>query len=207
MITEVIMKRELFGHQISQKSKSEFFSATDLEKAGNEWRRINGLSKFNLSQFLKSKLTIEFIEELESKYNTKVVLIGRGRLGSTWVHPLLFIDIALAISPKLKVEVYDWIFDSLIKNRNNSGDSYKQMSAALWLRHTNHREFPVFISKVADYIKSQLKVTDWNEASKEQLELRDKIHIAIKLYCNVLTSPRESVRLGVLEYVKRDLIE
>lgn len=207
MITEVIMKRELFGHQISQKSKSEFFSATDLEKAGNEWRRINGLSKFNLSQFLKSKLTIEFIEELESKYNTKVVLIGRGRLGSTWVHPLLFIDIALAISPKLKVEVYDWIFDSLIKNRNNSGDSYKQMSAALWLRHTNHREFPVFISKVADYIKSQLKVTDWNEASKEQLELRDKIHIAIKLYCNVLTSPKEAVRLGVLEYVKKDLIE
>ena len=42
MVTEVIMKRELFGHEISQKSKSEFFSATDLSKAGNEWRRSNG---------------------------------------------------------------------------------------------------------------------------------------------------------------------
>ena len=207
MKTEVIMKRELFGYQISQKSKSEFFSATDLEKAGNEWRRVNGLSRFNLSQFLKSKSTVQFIEELELKYNTKVLISSRGRLASTWVHPLLFIDIALSISPKLKIEVYDWIFDNLLRNRNNSGDSYKEMTAALWLRHPNHREFPVFISKVADYIKSQLKVTDWNEASKEQLELRDKIHIAIKLYCNVLTSPREAVRLGVLEYVKKDLIE
>jgi hypothetical protein len=207
MITEVIMKRELFGHQISQKSKSEFFSATDLQRAGNEWRRANGLSDFNMAQFFKSRAAIEFITELESKYNTKAILTTRGRLSSTWVHPLLFIDIALAISPKLKIEVYDWIFDSLIKNRNNSGDSYKQMSAALWQRHTNHREFPVFISKVADYIKSQIGVTDWNEATKEQLELRDKIHTAIKLYCNVLTNPRDAVRLGVLEYVKKDLVE
>lgn len=202
MITEVIMKRELFGHQISQKSKSEFFSATDLQKAGNDWRRKNGLSDFNLSQFLKSKSTVQFINELEEKFNTKVVISGRGRTTATWVHPLLFIDIALSISPKLKIEVYDWIYDTLIKNRNNSGDSYKEMASALWQRHTNHREFPVFISKVADYIKNQIGVNDWNEATTEQLQLRDKIHTAIKLYCNVLTDPREAVRLGVLEYVK-----
>lgn len=204
MVTEVIMKRELFGHQISQKSKSEFFSATDLQNAGNNFRRKNGLSDFNLGMFLRSKSTIEFINELEIKFNTKVVISGKGRSAGTWVHPLLFIDIALAISPKLKIDVYDWIYDSLIKNRNNSGDSYKEMSASLWQRHTNHREFPVFISKVADYIKSQLKVTDWNKATKEQLELRDKIHTAIKLYCNVLTNPRDAVRLGVLEYVKNE---
>jgi len=201
MITEVVMQRELFGHKIAQKSKTEFFSATDLQKAGNEFRRKNGLSDFNLSQFLKSKSTIEFINELETKFNTKVVLSARGRMASTWVHPLLFVDIALAISPKLKIEVYEWIFYSLLKNRNNSGDSYKEMSSALWNRHTNHREFPTFIINVAEYIKNQIGVKDWNEATKEQLELRDKIHVAIKLYCNVLTNPKEAVRLGVAEYV------
>ncbi len=205
MITEIIMQRELFGHQIAQKSKTEFFSATDLQKAGNDFRRKNGLSDFNLSQFLKSKSTIEFINELEAKFNTKVVLSARGRMASTWVHPLLFVDIALAISPKLKIEVYEWIFDSLLKNRNNSGDSYKEMASALWNRHTNHREFPIFISKVADYIRNQIGVNDWNEATKEQLELRDKIHVAIKLYCNVLTNPKEAVRLGVAEYINYNL--
>lgn len=201
MVTEVIMQRELFGHQISQKSKSEFFSATDLQKAGNDFRRKNGLSDFNLGMFLKSKSTIEFINELESKFETKVVISGKGRSAGTWVHPLLFIDIALAISPKLKIEVYEWIYDTLIKNRNNSGDSYKEMASALWQRHTNHREFPTFIINVAEYIKNQIGIKDWNEATKEQLELRDKIHVAIKLYCNVLTNPKEAVRLGVAEYV------
>ena len=205
MITEVIMQRELFGNQISQKSKSEFFSATDLQKAGNEFRRKNGLSDFNLSQFLKSKSTIEFINELDLKFNTKSLINSRGRNANTWVHPLLFIDIALSISPKLKIEVYEWIYDTLIKNRNNSGDSYKEMSSALWQRHTNHREFPTFMINVAEYIKNQIGVSDWNEATKEQLELRDKIHVAIKLYCNVLTSPKEAVRLGVAEYIKPQL--
>jgi hypothetical protein len=205
MITEVVMQRELFGFNIAQKSKTEFFSATDLQKAGNDFRRKNNLYDFNLSQFLKLPSTKEFIKELESKFETKVVISGKGRSAGTWVHPLLFIDIALSISPKLKIEVYEWLHDTLLKNRNNSGDSYKEMASALWQRHTNHREFPTFIINVADYIKNQIGINDWNEATKEQLELRDKIHVAIKLYCNVLTNPKEAVRLGVAEYVKPQL--
>jgi len=38
MKTEVIMRRELFGQPISQQSKTEFFSATDLVYAENMWR-------------------------------------------------------------------------------------------------------------------------------------------------------------------------
>ena len=60
------MKRELFGQEISQKSKSEFFSATDLLRAGNKYRAMNkskyrinfwkGLGYYNSSpsQFLYS---------------------------------------------------------------------------------------------------------------------------------------------------------
>lgn len=202
MVTEVILKRELFGEEISQKSKSEFFSATDLVKAGNKWRMANELNEFNLSQYLKAKSTKEFIDELEKKYEVKCVSTGRGSKSNTWVHPLLFIDIALSISPKLKVEVYDWLFDHLVKFRNSSGDSYKEMSGALYVLYGNKKEFPDFISKVADYIRVSMGVSDWNTATKEQLEIRDKIHIAIKLFCNVLKKPREAIRLGVLEYIK-----
>jgi hypothetical protein len=41
METEVIMKRKLFDSEISQKSQSGFFSATDLVNAGNRWRTLN----------------------------------------------------------------------------------------------------------------------------------------------------------------------
>lgn len=199
MKTEVIMRRELFGREIGQSSKNGFFNASDLKSAGDKWRKENSLGVFNMNQYLESKSTKEFIAELEDKYGGKVLSKGRGRNAVTWVHPLLFIDIALAISPKLKIEVYEWIYDNLIKFRNDSGDSYKEACAALYTRHTNHRTFPELISKVAKYIKDSVGVKDWQNATEDQLKLRDKIHLAIKLYSRVLTDTRQIVRLSVNE--------
>ena len=202
METQVIMKRELFGHEIRQQSKSQYFSATDLVKAGNNWRVKNGLNEINFHQYLKGKSTTEFIEEIEKKYNLKALISTKGRLGQTWVHPLLFIDIALFIDVKLKIEVYEWIFDNLIKFRNDSGDSYKEMSAAIYIRYQNKREFPNYIQKVANYIRQELNVNDWESATQEQLQKRDKIHNNIKLLCNVLNDTNQAVRIGVKETIK-----
>lgn len=200
METQVIMKRELFGCEISQQSKTEFFSATDLVKAGNKWRIANMMSPFDFSSYIKNKSFIEFKKEVETKYG-KVLISGQGRGINTWVHPLLFIDIALAINPKLKIEVYEWLFDNLIKYRNDSGDSYKQMSAAIYIRFPNKSEFPNYIQKVANYIKSELKVTDWQTATEEQLKKRDIIHNSIRLLCNVLNDTNQAIRLGVKENI------
>ena len=124
MKTQVLVKRELFGNEIQQQSKTGFFSATDLVKVGNKWRLSRDLPVFNFSAFLNNTKTKEFIDELNNKYDI-VLSKGKSKKSTTWVHPLLFIDIALAINPKLKVEVYEWLFDNLIKFRNDSGDSYE----------------------------------------------------------------------------------
>lgn len=195
------MKRDIFGGEVSQQSKTEFFSATDMVRAGNKWRVANDLGLFNLSQWLQSASTLEFIHELEKKYGN-VVIKGRGRNAHTWVHPLLFIDMALAISPSLKIEVYEWLFDHLLKHRNDSGDSYKEMCGALYVLYGNKREFPEFISKVADRIKGVIGVKDWQSADEYQLELRDRIHRSIKLLCNVLKNPVQAVRIGIYENTK-----
>ena len=199
MKTQVIMKRTLFGGDIAQQSKTGFFSATDLSKIGNKWRRANNLSDFNLAQFLKAKKTKEFMNELIVKYD-KIISKSRGRGSGTWVHPLLFIDIALAINPRLKIEVYEWLFDSLLRYRNDSGDSYREMAAALWKIYPYKQQFSSFISETASNIKSAVCVKDWEYATEEQLEKRNKIHHAIKLLCNVLNNPHEAVRLGLKEY-------
>lgn len=204
MQTQVIMKRELFGCEISQQSKSEFFSASDLIRAGDKWRRENGMKEFQFYQYLKSKSTTEFVKELEFKYKIKAITSIKGRNGQVWVHPLLFIDIALAINPKLKLEVYEWLFDNLIRLRNDSGDSYKEMAAAIYLRYPNKREFPNYIQKVANYIKLELKVTDWQKANEEQLKKRDVIHNSIRLLCNVLNDTNQAVRLGVKENISNN---
>jgi hypothetical protein len=201
MKTEVQMKRQLFGMEISQKSKSELFSATDLVKAGTKWRLANQLSEFNMSAYLDKKSTKEFINELSVKYG-EVLIMGRGRNAQTWVHPLLFIDMALEISPKLKVEVYEWLFDNLIKYRNDSGDSYKEMAAALWQRSSNTREFPKVISNIALVVKEACNVKDWEHATEAQLIKRDKIHNSIKLLTRVLKNTDQILRIAIEEHTK-----
>ena len=202
---EVIMERELFGHEIgqkiSQRTKIEFFSATDLVRSGNLWRRDQKLSDFNLGMWFKKKSTLEFMESLQEKYG-KIKISGRGKGKHTWVHPLLFIDIALAISPKLKIEVYGWLFDHLIKNRNDSGKSYNLMCGSLYTRHTNKSTFPNFISKVAKRIRKACEVTDWQKANEEQLKKRDKIHNDISLLSNVLRNNKQAVRMAIKQNKK-----
>jgi hypothetical protein len=195
MKTEVIMKRELFGREISQKSKSELFSATDLVRAGNAWRIGQGLPPFDLTAFFSYKSTKEFIASLE-KNNLTVKISGRGRSSHTWVHPFLFIDIALAISPELKIEVYSWLYDHLLKYRNESGDSYKKMAGALFFKYPNKSDFPKYIQKVATIIKAELQAKNWNEENERTLKLRDKIHENIALLCDVIPCD-DAVRIGI----------
>jgi len=198
MKTEVTMKRNLFGVEIRQKSKTEMFSGTDLVNAGNKWRRANELKDFNMAVWLKGVSTTEFIEELEKKYKEKAVIKGRGRNGGTWLHPLLFIDMALAISPKLKIETYEWLFDRLIKSRNDSGSSYKLMCGSLFVRHGDKKEFVKYISSVANSIKLKCKVEDWQEASEVQLAKRDNIHKDIAWLADSLNNNEEAVRMALL---------
>jgi len=203
MKTEVVMTRQLFGMPIKQKSKSEFFSATDLEKAGNKFRAMQGLPLFDTRGYFKRKETKEFIEEVEHKYSCRAKISGRGRGKNTWVHPLVFIDMALSIDPKLKVEVYSWLFDYLLRYRNDSGDSFKAVSAALNKRYTNQREFIPFIKKVSKHIRDNVcHVKDWETANEKQLELRDKIHRSIITLSNVLNDPHQIVTLAIKEHIE-----
>jgi len=201
MKTQVIMKRVLFESEISQQSKTGFFSSNDLVKAGNKWRIINDLSPINLQEWLRLEKTKEFITELESQFKQKVKIAGRGRNASTWVHPFLFIDLALYISPKLKVEVYSWLYDELMKYRNHSGDSYKKMAGALWVNCTNKSKFSELIKAVANDIKLACHVKDWQTANENQLKLRDRIHENIALLCDVLKNNDDAVRIAILKTI------
>ena len=195
------MKRKLFGEEISQKSKSEFLSATDLVRAGNYWRACKKQPLFEIDSYYKSIEFKEFEKTLKEKYG-EVRQIGRGRGNQhTWVHPLIFIDIALKISPILKMEVYEWIVDNLLKYRNESGVSYKKMCGVLFQKTKSPSTFHKFIEKVADKIKLACGVDDWNKASEEQLRKREKIQDNISLLADVLNDIEKAVDLAILKAI------
>lgn len=198
MKTEVIMMRPLFDTEVQQNSKSTFICANDIAMAGNNFRKANGLPQFTLQTWLNTQSTQEFIHELEQNFG-KVIETRRGRYGGTWMHPYLAIDLALAISPKLKVEVYKWLYDELLKYRNNSGNSYQRMAGALYERTTSKSTFSKDITKLAIIIKNECGVTNWESATEEQLRLRDKMHENIALLAQVMNNLKEAIRLGIMQ--------
>lgn len=198
MKTEVLMQRVLFDGMVQQNNQTGFVCANDIVAVGNKYRAINGMKLFDFRSWIDSAGNKEFIEEMKNQYG-EVIITKRGAKGSTWVHPYICIDLALSIDPKLKIEVYKWLFDELLKYRNQSGDSYKKMCGFLYENCSNKSSFHKDITNVATQIQLACNVTDWQTANESQLKLRDKIHSNIALLCDVLRDNEQAVRLGILK--------
>lgn len=202
MKTEVIMKRDLFGYEIRQKSKSEFYCLNDLINFANLYRLNNHLKAVTMQQYFNTQSSKEFVSELEKKYGV-VKYSSKGRNATTWVHPLLFMDIALWINPELKVRVYEWFLNNLLKYRNDSGDSFKLMAGAIYENpNFNKSNFTTTIKKVCVKVAQACGVNPcnddkWQYATEKQLKLRDKIHEYIALTCDLVTNLDMAVDIGI----------
>ncbi len=196
MKTEIYLERELLGCTVRQSNQTTFFSIKDLLLAGNKWRIVNDMAPFNYDSWYNSISTQDFLAELRNMYG-EVITSKRGKTGERWAHPFVFIDLALAINPKLKVEVYKWIMDELVKYRNNSGDSYKKMCGALFDNCRNKTNFHRGVAKTATIIQNACGVSDWNRATTEQLKLRDKIHENIALLCDIIKDNNQAIAISI----------
>jgi hypothetical protein len=198
MKTEVLMQRPLFGEMVRQNNQNGFICANDIVAAGNKYRASNMMKIFDFRAWIDSQSNKEFIKEMENQFG-KVIETKRGANGGTWMHPFICIDLALAIDPKLKIEVYRWLYDELLKYRNDSGDSYKKMCGSLFDNCSNKSNFHRGIAKTAEMIKNACEVSDWQKATEYQLKLRDKIHYNIALLCDILRDNNQAIRIGILK--------
>lgn len=193
MKTKVIMKRDLLGLSVRQDSKTRMFNANDMFKIGNKYRSKNGLSKKQLASFFNLTSTNELINAIcieENISEDEVKISKRGKNGGTWVHPILFIDMAMWYSPELKVRVLGWVIDGLLNARNDSGDSFKEMCKVLSREFKDEMSNPLIYAQVANQISNACGVgtqkDKWQKASERQLRLREKIQENVCLLADVM---------------------
>lgn len=132
MKTNQIMTRPMGDFHVEQRTKDGMFNATDLL---NQWNSSSGQQK-QMSHYFENSSTEEFINALMSEENFKernsVYLKSRGKYsGGTWMHPIMFIDFAMWLNPAFKVKVIKFVYDQMIKFRNDAGDAYKELSSAI----------------------------------------------------------------------------
>jgi len=181
MKTAVVMERPIFGATVRQNHKTKCLCAGDLHKIGNTLRKSSGLPTKQMAQYFNLDSTRELIREVclvENISEKEVKSSLRGKNGGTWIHPIVFVDMAMWYSPQLKVKIIQWVIDGLLDARDGSGDSYKRMASSL--KQQFPKEFsPMAMAEIANTIAAECRVglgkDRWQKATEDQLKLRDSI--------------------------------
>lgn len=147
MKTSITMFRPSGDVSIRQDTQTAFFNANDLLESYNR----NSKSAKAIDAYLRNDSTKRYIEALmnQEDLNTvnsgylenEILLTKRGKNGGTWMHPYLFIDFAMWLSPEFKVKVVKWVYDNLIMLRIESGDGFKEVNQALFETYPNTPPF------------------------------------------------------------------
>lgn len=128
-----------------QRTKDKYFNATALSNAWNsdsnkELRESKGYKLRKLSSYKENDSMKEFEAQLKKEGIEKPMISTRGKGGATWMHPKLFIDFAMWVSVEFKSIAIDYVLDGLINSRNNAGDYYNEMTAAIIENHTKYND-------------------------------------------------------------------
>ena len=138
------MIRTIGDYLVVQRTSDGYFDGMELLR---QWNSKEENPKRQMSKFLEQEQTKEFIKALvddeshvannlhgDNQVFTKI----KGRItknGKTpdkvWMNPLLFIKFAMWINPTFEVKVLRFVYDEMIKYRNDAGDAYKELSSSV----------------------------------------------------------------------------
>jgi len=135
MKTNVNMIRKMGEFEVTKRTQDSMFNATKLLQ---QWNNHSGQKK-DVSHFFANDATKEFIKAMKIENgiagtdDNQIYIKKKGGKdgGSTWMHPLLFIDFAMWLNPAFKVKVLKFVYDEMIKYRHEAGDEYKALGSAI----------------------------------------------------------------------------
>lgn len=205
MKTNVIMNRSMGDLKVKQRTKDGMFNATSLLK---QWNNVSNSNK-KLDHFFDNKSTKEFINAMiddEDLHTHNSVYVksraSRGDNAGTWMHPYLFIDFAMWLNPKFKVQVIKFVYDELIKHRHSAGDNYKLLSeSGVKLKGYNFAEVATAMNWIVFGKKGKnLRQSASQDELRELSELQTKLAFAIdmgyiKSYDSLIEEMREIFRM------------
>lgn len=179
MKTSITIFRPDSGVSVRQDTQTAFFNANDLLDLYNQKENAGK----TIDAYLRNESTKRYIEALMQQENLNTVNSGylentvistkRGRNGGTWMHPYLFIDFAMWLSPEFKVKVVRWVYDNLIKFRIEAGDGFKQVNEALFDAKPNRPPFEYAneAKMINKLVFGSPDKNQRNNATEDQLEL------------------------------------
>ena len=144
MKTNQVMIRPMGQFQVVQRTKDGYFDANALL---SQWNSVKGNTQRKMSRFFESDNVKEFIDALKEDISQSADLhladlqvvkevkprnTAKGKTkGQVWMHPYLFTKFAMWLNPRFEVQVIKFVYDQMIKYRNEAGDAYRELGSAV----------------------------------------------------------------------------
>ena len=138
------MVRCIDSFSVTQRTSDGYFDGSELLR---QWNSVDGNPRRQMSKFLEMDSTRDFLKALAiDESQSANLLIGENQLlikvkgrntkngkmpDKVWMNPLLFIKFAMWINPVFEVKVLRFVYDEMIRCRNDAGDAYKELSSAV----------------------------------------------------------------------------
>lgn len=139
-----MMVRYIDNFSVTQRTSDGYFDGSELLR---QWNSLDGNPRRQMSKFLEMDSTRDFMKALAiDESQSANLLIGENQLlikvrgrntkdgkmpDKVWMNPLLFIKFAMWINPVFEVKVLRFVYDEMIRCRNDAGDAYKELSSAV----------------------------------------------------------------------------
>lgn len=191
MKTNQLMTRKIGDYEVFQRTKDGMFNATVLLQA---WNNATGEKK-EVKKFFENENTKEFLDALVKEENldgqNSAYVKSKARLdrgGGTWMHPILFMKFAMWLNPRFEVQVIKFVYDQMLRYRDEVGEDYKKLAAALAkiTPKNEMRELMEHIGKGINYIvygkheKMLRNKLATEEQQKEYLKLQSYLIMSIE---------------------------
>lgn len=186
--------------EITRIKDIDVFNANKLVDYINKKRKELNLIEFNLHQYIKNVKVLNFLSKFDKKH---VYRNGKGANGLTLISFELLTDILFNELSKYEDVNEEWITKRLFNTvKNFKESSYSKMAGSLYETTTDKTRFTKDVNNMVLSIKKALNVNDWNNASDNEIEYRNKIYDNVASFCKIMRDRNEIVRLSIKEVLQ-----
>ena len=201
MKTNQLMQVRIGDHVLPIEHKTMVGNLTEVWKIGNAYRKMRNLPELDMSNWLRSPETLEYVQVVEkdlgfeyvasTDYETvnsvlthtitsPLIKTKRGKGGGTWAHLYILLDAAARLDPNFKHQMYKTFVEGrILQWREDSGDEFINLNIAIdaYLPEREGKENTGIFIQVAKQLKAKILNGEevWNTATFNQLEKRAKI--------------------------------
>jgi hypothetical protein len=176
--------------------KTAMGELADIFSIGNSYRHFKKQAPLNITYFISSKGTQEFIAAVSKRLNIPaselVYTKGRGKTARVMANIFILIYAAEHLNPDFHVEVIDvFLNQKLLEWRDSSGDNFKALNEEFSSHAMNvlgkpaHNGHFITLAKIINARVGDGYDVDWNIATSKQLKERGRIEMVLSTMIKV----------------------